>query len=134
MSCTSTYGYYAQLPYHIFNGSAVSAIQRNVQRLGELSRHTLTKNDKKTIATWKSDLNRILHVFDVRFITYPFTSLTIHLQTELAVNTHLVAVDTQTMVSNIHRTLLERQEEYDGGNHLVGNYFIPPMMNKLTLV
>jgi len=33
-----------------------------------LSRLVDAKNDKETIATWKLDLNRILHVFNVRSI------------------------------------------------------------------
>ena len=96
--------------------------------LGGPSRHSLTENNEKAIAAWELDLNQIFHVFNVRSIISPFTSLTIHLQMEIAVNTRLVVVDTQTMVSNIHRALVEHREESDGGNHLVRNYCILPTM------
>ena len=33
-----------------------------------VSRHILAKNDKEKIAGWKSDLVRILHIFNVRYI------------------------------------------------------------------
>jgi len=34
-----------------------------------LSRFVNAKNDKEMIATWKSDLSRILHVFNVCSVT-----------------------------------------------------------------
>ena len=37
------------------------------------------KNDKETIATWRLDLNRILHVFNVRSIASVFPRLTVRL-------------------------------------------------------
>jgi len=35
---------------------------------GLLSRLANAKNDKETLATWKLDLNRILHIFNVRSV------------------------------------------------------------------
>ena len=35
---------------------------------GAISRHFHAKNDKDKIAAWRSDLNRILQVFNVRTI------------------------------------------------------------------
>ena len=88
------------------------------------------KNDKETIATWRSDLNRILHVFNVRSVTPIRTPLTAYFQTELAINTnvavsdirhgvvdtHAVVSDTHLIVSDIHRTMVESREGADGKN------------------
>ena len=49
----------------------VEGIQENIKEKGGrnvLSRLAHAKNDKETIATWKFDLNRILHVFNVSFV------------------------------------------------------------------
>jgi len=66
------------------------------------------KNDKETIATWRSDLNRIINVFNVRGVTPARPPLTIHSQTELALNTnvavsdvHLDVINTQSIVSDV---------------------------------
>ena len=48
---------------------AVAEIQKNTIKQGKrkgVSRMFHAKNDKETIATWRSDLNRILHIFNVR--------------------------------------------------------------------
>ena len=90
------------------------------------------KNDKETIATWRSDLNRILHVFNVRSrsIVSVWRLLTLDSKTELAINTHVTvsethaivsglehnATSTHIMVSDIHRTIVKRQEVNDGNN------------------
>lgn len=69
-----------------------------------------SKGNKDKIAAWRAELDRILQVFNVRFITFlPIKFLTIRLQTELAINTHVVVVNTQNIVSDIHRTIVERQ-------------------------
>jgi len=47
----------------------VAEIQTNIIERGRrngLSRMFHAKNDKETIATWRVDLNGILHVFNVR--------------------------------------------------------------------
>jgi len=46
----------------------VAEIQKNVVKRGKrsgVSRMFHAKSDKETIATWRLDLNRILHVFNV---------------------------------------------------------------------
>ena len=51
----------------------VAEIQRRVikqSRRNVVSRLFHAKNDKETIAAWKSDLNRILHVFNVCSVTF----------------------------------------------------------------
>jgi len=105
----------------------VAEIQRNVIKQGKrnvISRHLHAKNDKDKIAAWKSDLNRILQIFNVRSIVTVWRSLTLDSQTELAINTHVTvsethaivtglehdATSTRVMVSDIHRTLVKGQE------------------------
>ena len=100
-------------------GSAIKQARRNV-----ISRHLHAKNDKEKIAVWKSDLNRILQVFNVRSIISVWLSLTPRSQTELTINTHMAVseihdgvVNTHAIVSglehkvsDIHRTIMGDQE------------------------
>ena len=81
-----------------------------------VSRHLHAKNDKDKIAGWKSDLARILHIFNVRSIVSVRLSLTRYSQTELAINTHVAVSDTHALVSDIHRTMAKVQEGIDGMN------------------
>ena len=116
------------------NRRAVAAIHRNVEELNErsiFSRHLYARSDKDAITDWKSDLNRILLVFNVRLIVPSPLFLQTYPQTEFSVNTHVVAVDihqevanTQTMVSNIHRTVVERREGDDCANQSVSYDFV----------
>lgn len=111
-----------RVAYRASDRSAVAEIERNVIRLGKqkiFSGLFHSKDDKEKIAAWRLDLNRILHIFNVRFITSLPTFLTIRLQTELAINTHVAVVNTQNIVSDIHRTIVERQEGGEGGNATV---------------
>ena len=92
------------------------------------------------MVTWRMDLNRILHVFNVRSVTSARPSLTVPLQTELAINTHLAVsdirrnvvnthtivsdvhhgvLDTHAIVSDIHRTVVKGREGADGKNRPV---------------
>ena len=82
-----------------------------------MSRHFHAKNDKEAIATWRSDLNRILHVFNVRPLAPVWLLLTIRIQAELTINTNVVVSDirrdvvtTHNIVSDIHRTMVRGQE------------------------
>ena len=55
-----------------FNRRTVGEIQMKVVKWGKqnvISRRLHAKDDKEKIATWRSDLNRILRVFNVRSIT-----------------------------------------------------------------
>ena len=67
-------------------------------------------------------LYQILHVFNVCLVTLSPISLTIRFQTELAIDTHMV-------VSEIHRTIVERQGETNGSGLFVRNH-----CNLLTIV
>jgi len=93
-----------------------------------VSRHLHAKLDKETIATWRSDLVRILHIFNVCSIVSTWLLLTLHSQTELAINTHVTVsevhhgvVNTHTLVSDIHRNMLKGQEGTDGQHRSVSN-------------
>ena len=106
----------------------MAEIQRNVIKQNErnvVSRHFHARNDKDKIATWKSDLNRILQVFNVRSIISARPLLTWHSQTELALNTHVAVSNTQIMVSEIHRTIVHGHEGSDGKNLLVSDNCSP---------
>ena len=69
----------AQFAHRALNRRTVSEIQKGVTEKGRqklFSRLAHAKNDKETIASWRSDLNRILHVFNVRLAGSVRQSLT----------------------------------------------------------
>ena len=105
-------------PVHrALNRRTVAGIQeRIIEKRGRnlVSRLANAKNDKETIATWKLDLNRILHIFNVRLIITVWPLLTAHMQTELAINTNMI-------VSNMHRNMLKSQEGTDDQLRLVSD-------------
>jgi hypothetical protein len=95
----------------------VAEIQRKIIKQGKrnaASRLVHAKNDKDTIATWRSDLARILLVFNVSSVVFGWPLLTIHSQTELAINTHVTVsdirhnvVNTHTIVSDVHHDVMD---------------------------
>ena len=113
MSYTSEAGRFV---YQVLNHRAVAEIQRNIVKRGKrngVTRMFHAKNDKETIATWRLDLNRILHIFNVRSITSVWPLSADHLQTELAINTNVAVsdirhevVNTRTIVTDVHRDML----------------------------
>jgi len=93
----------------------VAEIQRKVIKQSgrnAVSRLFHAKNDKETIAAWKINLNRILHVFNVRLVTFAWFSLIVPFQTELAINAH-------TMLADMHRTVVTGQESAKRQHHSV---------------
>jgi len=86
-----------------------------------LSRFFHATNDKETIAGWRSDLNRILLVFNVRSVMFVWLLFIIDLQTELAINTHITVADTHTLVSDIHRNVIKNQEGNNSQHQAVGD-------------
>ena len=68
--------------YNSPNPRTVAKIQEKVTKRSErhkVSRFVHSRNDKDVIAAWKSDLNRLLHVFNVcsmclRLVTTDFPS------------------------------------------------------------
>ena len=107
----------------------MAEIQRKIVKQGKrnaVSRYFRATNDKETIAGWRSDLNRILHVFNVRLVVFVWPLLTVRSQTELAMNTHVTVSEirhdvasTHAIVSDIHRTVVKIQEGADGQTPLV---------------
>ena len=71
-------------------------------------------NDKDTIAAWNADLNRILQVFNVCSVAFTWSSLIVHFQTELIMNTHVTVSDIRDDVSGIRRGMSMIQEEIGG--------------------
>ena len=91
--------------YKCLNRRTVAAIQTKIVKQGKrnvLFRLFHAKNDKDMVATWGHDLNRILHIFNVRSVSLVWQSLRTPSQTELL-------IDNNTMLSNLHRVALEGQ-------------------------
>ena len=110
-------GYCAWFTYHTLNRRTVKEIHGNVTDKGgqnPLSRLFHAKNDKETIGAWKLDLNRILHVFNVRSLAFTRMLLTIFFQTELAVNTHVAVSDMRHDMSGIRSDVSKIREEIGG--------------------
>jgi hypothetical protein len=83
--------------------STLAEIQKGIVEKGKrnpVSRFFRAKNDKDTIAGWKSDLTKILLIFNVGSVSVVWISLTVRYQTELALNTH-------TIVSDIHHIMVK---------------------------
>ena len=133
-------GYFGQLTDAWFRSGlrAVTEIQQRIVKQGErgaISRHFHAKNDKDKIAAWRLDLNRILQIFNVRPIVSVRSLLTMHFQTELAINTNVTVSDTRNivfdtrntvsdtrhMVSDIHRTIVNGQGGSGGANRSVSD-------------
>ena len=112
------------------NFRTVTNIQTKVlKRSGRnvASRLFHAKNDKESITAWKLDLNRILHVFNVCSVIFTRASLILPLQTELAMNAHTLAIDTNALVSDIHRNVVTGRVVTDGQHHPVSATFNLPM-------
>ena len=122
----------------------MAQIQRSVaepDKRNIFSRILNPNKDKEAIAAWRSELDRIVHVFEVCSTVRSLpTILTVHLQIELALHTNVavsnvredvghgvVAIrediaNTHELVSDMHRTLLKSQEGVDGVNQTVGKH------------
>ena len=80
----------------------MGCIQKNVVKQSNrnaVSRLFRAKNDKEAIAAWRQDLTRVLHVFNVRSVSSVWLSLITLLQTELAINTHVMVTDLRDAVT-----------------------------------
>ena len=104
----------------------MAQIQRSANEPKErnpISRIFYAKKDEATIAAWRADLDRILHIFEVRSVVDSLpTLLTDHLQTELALHTHIAVSDTHELVSDMHRAIFKDQQGADVRNQTVGNH------------
>jgi len=87
---------------------------------GLLSRLAHAKNDKELIAAWKSDLVRILQVFNVRSAGSVLLPLIASLQTELTLSAHI-------MVSDMHQNMLKGCEDTGGKDQTVSDISTPPV-------
>ena len=119
---------------HAIDRRAVEQIQRSVVKLGKrnaVSRLFHATSDKDTVASWRSELDRILQVFKVRSTaSSPLTPLTIDFQTELAVHTDVTVTETRhdvaytrEVVSDIQRAVVKVQEGIDIRNQTVGSHY-----------
>jgi hypothetical protein len=116
---------------NVLDYRTVAEIQKKVIKQSgrnAVSRLFHAKNDKETIAAWKSNLNRTLHVFNVCTIASGWPPLTIHSQTELSMNTHVVVsdirqdvVNTHTIVSNVHQGVINTHTIVSEFQHNVTN-------------
>jgi hypothetical protein len=99
-------------------------IQGKVVKQGKrnaLHRFVLSNTDKDKIAGWKQDFMRVLHVFNVRAISFFWHSsanLAASFQTELA-------IDTNTMVADMHRNMVTEREGASGKNNSVSTIRYP---------
>ena len=113
--------------YHAPNHRTVAEIQRKVIKQSgrhRISRFVHARNDKDTIAAWKSDLNRLLHVFNVCSERSCLVTANCPLpQTELAMNTH-------TIVADVHQNVLKIREDVNGQNRVVSTTCILASSNK----
>ena len=93
------------LAYHNLDRRTVAEIQGEVLKRGgrgRVSRFLHSRDDKDVIAAWKSDLNRLLHVFNVRSVRVCLVATDFsHLKTELILNTHTIVTDIRQDVSKI---------------------------------
>ena len=92
----------------------MATIERKIVKRGKynlICRRLFPKDDKKRIAAWRSDLNRILHVLNVRYIAFVLQLLTLYFQTELTTNTRVATPETR---HDIDRTV--KGQEKDGDN------------------
>jgi len=106
----------------------VAEIQEKIVEKGGrnlLSRLAHARNDKEAITTWRSDLNRVLHIFNVCLATSIQQLLTTTPQTELAIGTHVVVSETHTMVSELHHNALTVQGVTESQHCSVSMVFNP---------
>ena len=120
--------------------SAVEPDKRNV-----ISRVFNPKKDKDAIAAWRSDLDRIVRVFEVHSTVRSLpTLLTAHPQTELALYTHVAVsnihgdvvdiredvANARELISDVHRAVVKDQEGADIRDKMVGNHSVLFTMKK----
>ena len=105
----------------------MAEIQRNILKQGKrnaISRHFHKKSDSEAIAAWRSDFNRILHVFSVRSSTFVGLLLTFPYQTELEVNARVTDVgvshdvaNTDIMASDVHCDISDANNSVSDTHH-----------------
>jgi len=92
------------------NRRTVAEIRRNIIKQGKrnaISQRFHKKSNNEAIASWKLDLDRVLHDFNVRSITSVWSPLTLLFQTEFETHVieseiHHAVANTHTIVSHVH--------------------------------
>jgi len=107
----------------------MNEIQRHAVDWGKrsaISRRYYARDNKEAIATWKLDLDGILRVLDVRYITPVRRLLTFHFQTELEIHARATVpevpqdvANTSTPVSDTHPNKPKGHKGTDGQNQAV---------------
>ena len=83
----------------------MTEIQEKIVKWGKrnaLSQFLHTKNDEKTIATWRLELTRVLQVFNVCPVHSIRSLLTFHFQDKLVINPPATVSDIRHDVADIH--------------------------------
>ena len=109
------------------DGSIVAEIQRKIGKRRDrwpISKPFHAKNDKEAIATWRSDLNGILLTFNVCSVLSVWLLLTARSQTELAVNTHLVASDIRHELSEFRGEIGGQVRSVSGSQSIYGGMML----------
>ena len=86
-----------------FSARTTNEVQRHIIERGKrnvISRRYHAKDDREAVATRRSDLNGILHVFNVRSVTSVWRLLTFRSQTELGIDTCTTDTDTHQDAAN----------------------------------
>jgi hypothetical protein len=111
-----------------FDRSTLADIEMKIVKRSKrntISRLLRANNDRDMIAGWKSDLTKILLIFNVGSLLSVWLSLTVHSQTELAINTNVTVASTHVVVSDIHRTITENLRGADSNNRSVSRTCTP---------
>ena len=101
---------------------SVTEIQGQIIKRGKrnaISRRYHRKDDKEAIATWRLDLDRILHVFDVRSVTSVRWLLISRVQTRLVGNPHSTVSDTRHDIANVHTTVSDTHHDTPDTDNIV---------------
>ena len=108
-----------------FYRRTVAEIQEKALKRSGRSRVTRflhSRDDKDAIAGWKSDLNRILHVFNVCSTCSHFAAATNHcFQTELAMNTHTIVADIRQDMSKLREGACSQDQAVSGIRTLIAS-------------
>ena len=99
-------------------------IQRNIIKRGKrnpIFRRYHAKNEKEAIATWRLDLDRILHLFNVCSVTCVLPLLTCRFQAELVISTYPTRSDIRHDVTNAHATVSSAYHDIPNTESIVPN-------------
>ena len=109
------------------------------------SRVLHAQSDKDTIAAWKGDLDRLLHIFNVRSVSSICYPLTTPIQTELAIDTNVRVTgnhqeatsratdmheEVTSKVTDMHQDVLEIKESVSNKQSLVRRSLILTMKER----